>query len=160
MNLSKKANCAIGFLLSIFVVSCTSFPSVSPTVEANPYWVIITRKQADEMGIASWLVESDGFWTPSSDDILTLEEELVDYLRQNSSYFFQQPPAWERLDEYQRQYIGLQRGGKQTIYGNFFCDNSGIDWWQTLVIVEDGGDCYFQVEFDVEDGAFIMLLVN
>ena len=112
------------------------------------------------MNIGSWLAESDGLWTPSVDDILKLEEILPEYLSQNSSQFYRQPPVWQRLDEYQRQYIGLERGEKQIIYGNYFCNNSGVDWQQNLVLVEDGGECFFHVEFDVDSGEFIKLRVN
>ena len=164
----------MGISLLISLVSCSILPDEkmsfdipstatpnsleSPTVEANQSWVIVTKEQAEE--IASWLGGSGGFWTPSADDIFKLEEGLAEYLSQNSSYFYRQPPVWEQFDEYQRQYIGLERGGRQIIYGNFFCNNLGMDWRKKLVIVDDGGDCYFQVEYNVEDGAFIMLIVN
>jgi hypothetical protein len=167
---------AIGILLLINLTACNALsddkPPVditstatakspeSPTVTADQNWVIITKERAEEMGVALWLAESDGFWTPSEDDILKLEGEIAGYLRQNSNQFYRQPPVWERLDEYQRQYIGLERGGRQIIYGNYFCNSEGINWRQELVIVEDGGECYFQVEYDVESGLFIKLLVN
>ena len=148
------------------VVACNAppegngFTEITQTATADQNWMIVTNEQAEETGIASWLVESDGFWAPSVDDIFKLEEGLAEYLSQNSSYFYRQPPVWERLDEYQRQYIGLERGGRQIIYGNFFCNNLGMDWRKKLVIVDDGGDCYFQVEYDVDQGMFTMLMVN
>lgn len=176
MNLINKFKIAIGILLLIILVSCNAGPGEkssvetpvtattrtleSPTLEVNQNWMIVTKEQAEETGIASWLVESDGFWTPSEDDIFKLEEGLAEYLSQNSSYFFSQPPAWERLNEYQRQFIGLERGGRQIIYGNYFCNSGGVNWWEKLVIVEDGGDCFFQIEYDVESEMFIKLLVN
>jgi len=132
----------------------------SPTVLAEQDWVIITRGQAEEMGIGAWLAESDDFWTPSENDISMFEKAIAEYLSQNSTFFYRQPPAWERLEEYQRQFIGLMRNGSHIIYGNYFCDNLGISWRQKLVIVEDGGDCFFQVEYDIERGMFIKLLVN
>jgi hypothetical protein len=135
-------------------------PSQSPPVTDDQNWVIFTEEQAEEMELASWLVDSDGFWTPSVDDILNLEEKIVEYLSQNSSYFYRQPPVWERLHEYQRQYIGLERGGRKIIYGNYFCNSGGVDWQQKLVIVIDGGECFFQIEYDVESELFIKLLVN
>ena len=112
------------------------------------------------MGINSWLVENHGFWTPSVDDVLKLEEGIAEYLSHNPTQFYDQAPVWERLDEYQRQYIGLERDGGKIIYGNFFCDNLGKDWRQELVAVLDGGECYFQVEYDVGSGMFIKLWVN
>jgi hypothetical protein len=160
MNLRNKLNLAMGILLLISLVSCSTPPLESLTLEVDQNWVIVTREQAEGMGVASWLVGSGNFWTPSADDIFKLEEGLAEYLSQNSSYFYRQPPVWQRLDEYQRQFIGLERGGRQIIYGNFFCNNIGMDWRKILVIVDDGGDCYFQVEYDVESGLFIKLMVN
>ena len=172
----NKIKLAVGILLLFNLVSCNIFPDKkplvdrpstataeslkSPTVELNQNWVIVTKEQAEEMRIASWLVESDHFWTPSGDDILKLEEKLAGYLSQNSSQFYRQPPVWERLDAYQRQYIGLERGGRQIIYGNYFCENGGINWRQELVFVIDGGECYFQVEYDMESRLFTELRVN
>ena len=127
---------------------------------ANKNWVIVTKEKAEGMGITSLLRESDDFWAPSVSDVLKLEEKIDEYLSQNSNLFYRQPPVWERLDEYQRQYIGFERGGKQIIYGNYFCDSTGKNWRQEFVFVFDGGDCFFQVEYDVESGTFIKLWVN
>jgi len=167
---------AIGILLLIGLTSCNVLPGEkppidtppaataesreSPTAMENRNWVIITKERAVELGIASWLLESDGFWTPSVDDIEKLEGEITEYLSQNPDEFYRQPPVWQRFDEYQRQYIGLERGGRQIIYGNYFCNSGSVNWRQDLVVVEDGGDCFFQVEYDVESGLFIKLLVN
>jgi hypothetical protein len=134
----------------------------SPTVPvvADQNWIILDEENAEDMVTASGLVKTDSFWTPSVEAVLKLEENVAAYLSQNSYAFFYQPPVWERLDEYQRQYIGLERGGEKIIYGNFFCDNGGPDWRQEFVFVIDGGECYFQVEYDVKSGLFIKLRVN
>ncbi len=129
------------------------------TVVADQNWVIIDKENAEEMG-ASGLVKSDDFWTPSVDDVLQIEKNVAEYLSQNSYAFHYQPPVWERLDEYQRQYIGLERSGEELIYGNFFCDSGDVGWRQEFVFAIDGGECYFQVEYDVESGLFINLWVN
>ena len=163
----------IGMLLLINLAACNTLPrdkppvdipltatEESPTAVANQSWMIVTEEYAEEKGIASWLAEGDGYWTPSEDDILKLEEKIGEYLSQNPSQFYRQPPVWERLDEYQRQYIGIERGDKQIIYGNYFCDSGRVNWREELVIVEDGGDCFFQIEYDVESEVFIKLLVN
>jgi len=101
MNLRNKLNLAMGILLLISLVSCSAPPLESLTLEVDQNWVIVTREQAEGMGVASWLVGSGNFWTPSADDIFKLEEGLAEYLSQNSNYFYRQPPVWERLDEYQ-----------------------------------------------------------
>ncbi len=56
--------------------------------------------------------------------------------------------------------LDLSVTGRQIIYGNYFCDNMGKNWRQEFVFVFDGGDCFFQVEYDVESGTFIKLWVN
>jgi hypothetical protein len=129
-------------------------------VPADQDWVIFTNKQAEKMGLGAWLANSDSFWTPSEDDILILEEKLGGYLSQNISLFNYHEPVWERLGDYQRQYIGIQSDGSKIIYGNYFCDNHGKNWRQEFVSVLDGGNCYFQVEYDIQQGDFTMLMVN
>jgi hypothetical protein len=152
------------------LVACNTLSADIPTVTAsfdmttdNREWVIIPKERAEQMELDSWLslgADFEGYWTPTADDILNPEERLADYLRQNPEAFYRQPPVWERLDEYQRQYIGLMFKGDRIIYGNFFCDDTGMDWQQEFVIVLDGGDCFFQVKYDVKSGLFIGLQVN
>lgn len=130
------------------------------TDTTNQDWVIIPMQLAEKMGLGSWLGESGGFWTPSENDILFLEENIVAYLSQNATLFNYQEPVWERLGEYQRQFIGIHRDGSNIIYGNYFCNNMGKNWRQEFVSVLDGGNCYFQVEYNLERRMFTRLSVN
>jgi hypothetical protein len=134
----------------------------SPTVTeaASRNWVIIEKRRAEELGVASWLSQSEGFWTPSTDDILELEMKIGEYLHENSGQFHRQPSIWERLDEYRRQYVGYEIGGKRIIHGNFFCSYEDVDWQRQFVMALDGGECYFQVDYDVESESFIRLRVH
>jgi hypothetical protein len=172
----NKLKLAACLLALVFLISCNAFPLENPSAAtpnpsmqknleiqkamADQNWVIFPAKNAAKIEIVSWLFESDGYWTPSVDDILKVEENIAEYLSQNPNKFYWQPPVWQRLDEYQRQYIGLERGGKQIIYGNFFCKGGNNNWRYEFVFAIDGGDCYFQVEYDLERGLFIKLLVN
>lgn len=134
--------------------------SSTATATAEQNWVIFPEGEAKTTQIASWLGGVGGFWTPSEEDVLRVEGALAEYLRQNSNLFYRQPPVWERLDAYQRQYFGLERGGRRIIYGNYFCTSGSKNWRRELVIVLDGGDCYFQVEYDVDIESFTSLWVN
>lgn len=141
-------------MFAIFLVGCTS---------SNEQWIIFTQRRAEQMGIGSWISsdgELDGYWTPSAENIQSLEGDLASFLRQNADSFRRQPPVWEQLDQYKRQYVGVIIGGKQVIYGNFFCTETGVDWREDWVLVMDGGDCFFQIQFDVENGTFTSLTVN
>lgn len=116
--------------------------------------VIFTAETAAEF--ITWLDEpADTTWTPTADDIAILEAELVPYLQFNES-----TQLWERLLAYKRQYFGLVRADEKLIYANFFCDAPGIKWEETAVIVEDGGDCYFQVIFNADTNTFVSLSIN
>jgi hypothetical protein len=115
------------------------------------------------MGIGTWLSSDKdfgGYWTPTDEDILSLEGKLESFLRQNAESFRRQPPVWEQLDNYKRQYVGLTIKGKPVIYGNFFCTDTGLDWKEEWIFVLDGGDCFFQLQFDVESGTLTALMVN
>ena len=48
------------------------------------------------------------------------------------------------------------------IYANFFCELFSFqpNWHVVPVSVDDGGDCYFSVEYDVKRGTFSNLMVN
>ncbi len=137
--------------------------NILATPLANTQWVIFSKEQAEPMGLEAWLSPGEsfgGYWTPGAEQVMRVEEQVGAYLSQNPQLFYSQPPVWERLNEYKRQYVGWVLDGKQVIYGNFFCDDTGRDWKQDWVMVLDGGECFFQVKFDVTSGTFIELQVN
>ena len=142
--------------LVIFLAGCNASTS-------NERWVVFSERRAEQMEMGSWLTsdaELDGYWTPSAENIQSLEGDLDSFLRQNAKSFNQQPPAGEELNIYKRQYVGLIVSGKQVIYGNFFCTETGVDWREEWVLVMDGGDCFFQIQFDVASCTFTSLTVN
>ena len=56
--------------------------------------------------------------------------------------------------------MGIVRNGRQVIFANFFCDTFGVDWRRQPLMVDDGGDCFFVVEYDPATGAFSHLMIN
>jgi hypothetical protein len=107
-------------------------------------------------------------WTPALADVLALERRLPEYMRveldrqarQRDWPMDKKNPLWDRAKTYKRQYVGVRRQKQRIIYANFFCDPLGTDWRITPVEVDDGGDCYFQVEYDVEKRSFADLSLN
>lgn len=129
----------------------------------NNLWITFPENRAEQIGIGTWLsseVDFGGYWTPAEEDILGLEGNLESFLRENSELFNRQPPVWEQINNYKRQYVGVIINGKQVIYGNFFCTDTGADRKNEWIFVLDGGDCFFQLQFDVESDTFIGLTVN
>lgn len=154
---------AVFVLLSLALILQLSIACSSP---AQPIqgekWVIFPAEQASEQGLGDWLVtngQTAEYWTPSENDVLALENELAAYLQDNPDRFYGGTPVWERLDEYNRQYIGIILDGKEIIYANYFCD-SIQDWRKDFVFVMDGGDCFFQFKYDADSAEFFDLQVN
>lgn len=103
----------------------------------------------------------DRDWVPTVEEIRTLENQLDTYLPQHRDAFDgSKLPIEERLPTYKRQYWGVLRNEKRVIFANFFCDSLHYDWRDQEVVVDDGGDCYFQIQYDVETGTFFDLYVN
>lgn len=107
---------------------------------------------------AGLLVPNEGYWTPEQAQILALETQLGPYLQQAAGQ--SDPTIVPRLPEYKRQYAGIVRAGRQLIYINAFCQTLGIDWQRELVVVDDGGACFFSLIYDPQRGAFTDLLIN
>ena len=106
------------------------------------------------------------FWTPTLAEVLELEARLPAYLRSAKARKVaemccpQPVPLATRAPSYKRQYVGVLDHGRRSIHANFFCDASGSDWHRTPVDVDDGGDCYFQVDYDVGKRRFTSISVN
>ena len=121
--------------------------------------VIVPRERAADFVKALIGSEGKDYWTPTKEDVRKLEEKIEFYLRKVSDR--RSPALWSKLVEYRRQYAGIVENGRKKIYANFFCKTAQItDWKMNPVAVEDGGDCFFQIKFDVEAGTFSNLYIN
>ncbi|HMQ49773.1 MAG TPA: hypothetical protein PKA00_20045 [Saprospiraceae bacterium] len=67
-----------------------------------------------------------------------------------------------RTKGFKRQYVPvINRDGQKEIWINFFCDDWGNDNWKSgLMIVEDGGNCYFNLKVNLETGTYSELYIN
>ena len=98
-------------------------------------------------------------WTPTLDDVAALEAALPAALAARP---MGHAPDWSRLgDRWGRQYVGLVRGGRRFVYGNFFPrtlvgDDEASQWRTQPVAVPS----FFGVEFDVEAGRITHLDFN
>jgi hypothetical protein len=106
----------------------------------------------------------EGSWRPEASDIGLVEAALPALLAVKLPDYGRHPQRW------QRQYVGIVRGGKRYIYGNFFPSFAEIrpgaaydvraDPAKTVRIVCDGGSSYFGVEWDVEHHKFSQVAFN
>lgn len=149
----------IFFLLAFPILIACSSQNVQ-----GDNWVIFSENQARETGIADWFVqngESSGYWTPAESNVLVIENGLASFLQENSEKFrLSEMPVWERLNQYNRQYLGIILEDRKLIYANFFCRSFETDWRKEFVFVLDGGSCFFQFQYDVNTNEFFDLQVN
>lgn len=151
-------------LILSLVTSCNrnSDGARPPTTSASPsapgmvetgQGVIFT---ADQIAASEYWPNNNHAWTPSEADVMALEEQLTGYLQDGH------PALLQKLESYTRQYWGtITPDGSRAVYANFFCDAGRLDQWRTdLVMVLDGGDCYFQTLYDIEDNVFVWLAIN
>ena len=105
----------------------------------------------------------EGSWHPSPSHIAALETALPAALAaygQHGADFARAPEGWYR------QYVGIVRGGRRLIYGNFLpswiveYDAAGGRWRREPVGVCDGGPGFFGAEYDVEAGRFTDFAFN
>ena len=67
-----------------------------------------------------------------------------------------------RLGSYKRQYFGYTDGGKRWILVNGFCKGhwkKEDTWRDKVVLVHDGGLCFFKVRYDPSRSQFEQLEV-
>jgi hypothetical protein len=82
-----------------------------------------------------FLATADGYWTPDLTDVEAAEAAL--FADQGELAHF-------------RQYAGIEQDGQRKILINGFCDSMNLNWYRSPMIVMDGGDCFFNAEYDVE----------
>lgn len=64
------------------------------------------------------------------------------------------------LKKYKRQYVVVtNKKGEKEVWINCFCGESK-NWKKELVIVNDGGNCYFNLVINLTTGKFHDLLIN
>lgn len=115
--------------------------------------VIVPERDAPEFD-----PRAEGYWTPGEADVLALEAGLAAFLQAAAPEA--SPELWRKQPTYKRQYAGLLRDGRRLVYASFFCDTHGEAWRREPLFVLDGGDCFFQLTFDVERGTYGDLMVN
>jgi hypothetical protein len=100
--------------------------------------------------------QSNSFWVPTKDQILEAEEAIEQYLKDKPPT--KSPKLWQKLARYKRQYVGIVVDGHKRIYCNFYCGKESLS--DKPISVEDGGDCFFQVEYDIKDRTIYNLMIN
>jgi hypothetical protein len=137
----------------------TAAPSTTAMIKTAEYQgVVLPVKEVNQAGLTlGGEMKLDGVWLPSASDVAAFESGLVAHMTKAVSAEHKDLPA--RLKGYKRQWFGVTAAGKKLVYANFFCD-AEPGWEQYAVMVDDGGDCYFQLFYDVTSRQYLNLMIN
>ena len=113
--------------------------------EKRDEMTIFTSEQASEARFPH-LPRTTVFWTPSESTVRYALPDIRKTLAEKS------PATASKFAQYRCQVMGVIVDGRKVISFNFFSNDISAERWRTKpVIVFDGGDSTFQVEFDVQD---------
>ena len=106
-----------------------------------------------------------GYWMPAKEDVARFDADFMSYLAT-----WHDPRAkWVRKmhdeDGYLKQYLGyIGKDGRRHIYVNGFCKTYEFEpppgMPTRFIIVDDGGECYFQANYDPVKHVINRLSVN
>ncbi len=95
-------------------------------------------------------------WTPSADDVAAAEEALQAHIEENPDAG---PEPVGDVEGYFRQYTGTGEDG-DVVSVNALCTTSDFDWEDDLILVNDGGSCFWQAEYTPTDDTVTSFNVN
>ena len=125
--------------------------------------------------------EIESYWTPSAADVVELERRLPPFLEQRLAGDKAEVAklAWidrsksaaaldqkhvasilGRLARTRRQYVGIVVDGTRRIVVNCFPIEGFPDWDRQFVFVLDGGDWFWEVQYDVASRSFLRFQYN
>jgi hypothetical protein len=81
--------------------------------------------------------------------------------RKNPELHFEKKYYVIDLKNYRRQYIVVTNTkGEKEVWVNCFCNISNKTWRTRILIVMDGGNCYFNLKINLTKQSFYDLMVN
>lgn len=102
-------------------------------------------------------------FTPTLDDIKAAESILLLCFNKEVSGTVN-PFKGRKLEDYYRQFVcGVKENGDKIIYINCFCyviDEYFKNWKTNLIMVDDGGNCFFNVKANLTKNEYYELMVN
>jgi hypothetical protein len=123
-------------------------------------WVLLPSNGSQEISLLYPAEMVSGKWTPEKADIQALESSL-DQITSLKATVGDPKIHIEHPDQYYRQYVGIIFTGRKRILVNSICEvKYNPDWRERLIVVVDGGPCFWHALFDPETRKFSDLEIN
>ena len=107
---------------------------------------------------ARWIEVEGGSWSPQIEALKRIDKEIELYVGTKAKA---EGRALKEWTAYTFQYQGQEEKGRRIIFINAFCITN--DRWKLskeMVLVEDGGTCFFSLKYDQEKRLFFELSIN
>ena len=105
-----------------------------------------------------WIRVEGGSWAPAADVIGGLQAKIWPFV---SARARAEGRALREPDSYTFQYQGQEARGRRFVFVNAFCaHHEGRPLDQQMVVVSDGGTCFFSLKYDAETGLWFDLVIH
>ena len=141
-------------LIAAAIAACAAAPRAGP-IDGDGYRGCVLQPRAEYRAE----LECDEVWLPGASEIAAAERGLAAFVKGEA------PELAAKLPRYYRQYVGIVRNGRKLIYINAMHEESlaedpELDPTSGLIFTMDGGDWYFQLEYDVDARAYLEFGIN
>jgi hypothetical protein len=160
------------FLLSVLtIVSCGQPTNTNPTDKKE---IVATGQPVDTSLIAvipfdksrDWLF--DKTYTPSTltqSDIEKIEALLITCVTHYNNKLSADNKQYFAIDlakeKYKRQYVAvINNKGDKEVWINCLCRTHGDNWRTSIILVDDGGNCFFNLKINLTKEQCYDLSVN
>jgi hypothetical protein len=105
-----------------------------------------------------WYYPKDGSWQPSDEVVREIRATIEDHVRKIAKRKGRDIRPWA---EYSFQLQGQEKNGKKYVYVNALCNSQDTSLLgRSLIVVMDGGNCFFNVKYDPVNKVFYDLFIN
>lgn len=105
-----------------------------------------------------WVEVEGGSWVPTAEVISRLKQHIEPFVRNESKTEGRKLQDWKT---YTFQYQGQEENGRKFVFVNAFCINdNGWQLKKQVVVVLDGGTCFFNIKYDPKTNQFFSLQIN
>ena len=122
-------------------------------MDVPPFHVVTSVNAAER-----WIKVAGGKWDPSPKILADLKSQIKSYVRSQAKAQGRELKNWQ---DYTFQYQGQEEKGRKFIFINALCvqrDRQRLD--KEMIVIFDGGSCFFNVKYDPSQKTFFNLLIN
>lgn len=127
-------------------------------IKAMALLVFCTAFGANAESEDRWIAVERGPWEPKPQTIERIKNEIRPYVQARSKAQGRELREWT---SYTFQYQGQENAGRPFVFVNALCRvDQGWRLNKQMVMVKDGGPCYFTLKYDIKTREFFELMIN